>query len=74
MTRLGTSMPTADFPGIGASIRISAAARLSLISSASAKIRLTFTPCSGWSSYRVTVGPQLILVTVTPTPKFFNVC
>ena len=33
---LGTSMPTADFPGIGASIRISAAARLSLISSASA--------------------------------------
>ena len=70
----GTSMPTADFPGIGASIRISAAARLSLMSSASPTIRLTFTPCSGWSSYRVTEGPQLILVTVTPTPKFCSVC
>ena len=31
----GTSIPTAAFPGIGASIRISAAARFSLISSAS---------------------------------------
>ncbi len=71
---LGTSIPTADLPGIGASIRISAAAKLSLISSDSPTILLTLTPCSGRSSYRVTEGPQLILVTVTPTPKFFKVC
>lgn len=69
----GTSMPTADFPGIGAS---SGYPRLpdSTMSSAGPTIRLTFTPCSGWSSYRVTEGPQLILVTVTPTPKFCSVC
>ena len=44
------------------------------MSSASPTILLTFTPCSGRSSYRVTDGPQLMLVTVTPTPKFFRVC
>ncbi len=44
---LGTSMPTAAFPGIGASIRISAAARFSLISSARFTILLTLTPISG---------------------------
>ena len=71
---LGTSIPTADLPGMGASIRISAAARLSLISSVSPTILLTFTPCSGKSSYRVTAGPQLIFVTVTPTPKLWRVC
>ena len=43
----GTSIPTAAFPGIGASIRISAAARFNLISSASPTILLTFTPISG---------------------------
>ena len=46
----GTSMPTAAFPGIGASIRISAAARFSLMSSASPTILLTFTPISGCNS------------------------
>ena len=70
----GTSIPTAAFPGIGASIRMSAAARLSLISSASPTILLTFTPISGWISYLVTAGPQLILVTVTLTPNVFSVC
>ncbi len=59
----GTSIPTAAFPGIGASIRISAAARFNLISSARPTILLTFTPCSGCSSYRVTDGPQLAFVT-----------
>ena len=59
----GTSIPTAAFPGIGASILRSATARFSLISSASPTILLTFTPCSGCSSYRVTDGPQLALVT-----------
>ena len=70
----GTSIPTAAFPGIGASIRISAAARFNLISSASPTILLTFTPISGWISYRVTAGPQLMFVTVTLTPNVFNVC
>ena len=73
LVAFGTSIPTAAFPGIGASIRISAAARFSLISSVSPTILLTFTPCSGCSSYRVTVGPQLTLVIVTLTPKLCSV-
>ena len=56
---LGTSIPIAAFPGIGASILISAAARLSLISSARLSILLTLTPCSGCISNLVTAGPQL---------------
>ncbi len=47
---LGTSMPIAAFPGIGASIRMSVAARCILISSDSPTIFETFTPCSGCSS------------------------
>ena len=43
----GTSIPIAAFPGIGASILMSEAARLSLISSVRPTILLTFTPCSG---------------------------
>jgi len=70
----GTSIPTAAFPGIGASIRISAAARFSLISSARPTILLTLTPISGCNSYLVTEGPQLTLVMVTFTPKFSSVC
>ncbi len=69
----GTSMPTAAFPGIGASIRISVAARFSLISSESFVIWFTFTPCSSFNSYCVTAGPQLILLTVTRTPKLCKV-
>ncbi|MNW68419.1 hypothetical protein D3C74_471860 [compost metagenome] len=44
---LGTSIPMADLPGIGASIRISLAARASAISSVRFTMRLTFTPISG---------------------------
>jgi len=55
----GTSIPIAALPGIGASIRISAAARFNLISSARPRILLTLTPCSGCISNRVTAGPQL---------------
>ena len=73
LVAFGTSIPTAAFPGIGASIRISAAARFNLISSASPTILLTLTPCSGCNSYRVTVGPQLTLVMVTFTPKLCRV-
>ena len=70
----GTSIPTAALPGIGASIRISVAARFSLISSARPTILLTFTPCSGCNSYLVTAGPWLISVIVTRTPKVASVC
>ena len=71
---LGTSMPMAALPGMGASIRMSVAARFSLISSESPTILLTFTPCSGCSSYRVTAGPWLMSVIVTFTPKVARVC
>ena len=70
---LGTSIPTAALPGIGASIRISGAARFSLISSESPTILLTFTPISGCSSYLVTVGPQLTFVTLAFTPKLYRI-
>ena len=70
----GTSMPTAAFPGIGASIRISAAARLSFISSARFTIFDTFTPSSGVISNLVTAGPQLILFTFAFTPNTLRVC
>ena len=60
---LGTSIPTADLPGIGASILMSLAAKLSFISSVSPTILLTLTPGSGKISYLVTVGPILILLT-----------
>ena len=44
LSLLGTSMPTAALPGIGASILISGAARASLISSLKEVIVLTLTP------------------------------
>ena len=44
---LGTSIPTAALPGMGASIRMSGVARFSLISSARPTILLTLTPISG---------------------------
>ena len=47
---LGTSIPTAALPGIGASILRSVTARFSLISSDRPTILLTLTPCSGCSS------------------------
>ena len=49
-TGFGISIPTAAFPGIGASILMLAAARLSLKSSARFVILFTRTPCSGKSS------------------------
>ena len=52
-----TSMPTAALPGIGASILIDFALRLSAISSASLVILLTLTPVAGWTSYLVTEAP-----------------
>ena len=69
----GTSIPIADFPGIGASILISLAASASFISFASDNTLDTLTPCSGLSSYSVTDGPILISSTVTFTSKLAKV-
>ena len=70
---LGTSMPTAGLPGMGASIRTSATARFRAISSASEVMRLIFTPARGCSSYRVTDGPRLISIIRVCTPKLDSV-
>ena len=56
---LGTSMPTALLPGIGASIRMLRAASAMDRSSDSASIRLTLMCGAGWTSYWVTTGPAL---------------
>lgn len=55
---LGTSMPTAGLPGMGASIRTPAVARFKAMSSAKLVMRLTLMPAWGCSSYRVTDGPR----------------
>ena len=47
-TAFGTSIPTSDFPGIGASIRIVLALRASWSSCCRATIREMRTPCAGW--------------------------
>ncbi len=57
--RFGTSIPTARWPGIGASILSACAARLSAMFVSSAEIRLSFTPLGGFSVYCVTFGPML---------------
>ena len=57
--RFGTSIPTARWPGIGASIRRLWAARLSARFVSSAEMRDNFTPLGGLSVYWVTLGPML---------------
>ena len=66
---LGISIPTACLPGIGASILIDSAARLSAISSARLAILLTLTPSAGLSSYLVIAGPTETFSTFADTPK-----
>ena len=69
----GISIPTACFPGIGASIRILSAAKLSAISSAKLAILLTRTPSAGFSSYLVIAGPTDTFSTFADTPKLYKV-
>ena len=64
---LGTSIPTAALPGIGASMRTPPVARLRAISSTRFAIERTRMPASGKSSYRVIVGPR-----DTPTMRVFT--
>ena len=69
----GTSIPTACFPGIGASILIVSAARFKAISSAKLAILLTLTPSAGFNSYLVIAGPTVTFSTFAETPKLYNV-
>ena len=70
---LGTSMPIAGFPGMGASMRTPCAASDRAMSSASPVILETLMPAAGCISYRVTEGPRKIPVMRTVTPKLFSV-
>ena len=70
---LGTSIPTAGLPGMGASIRTPAVARFRAISSDRLVIRLTLMPAWGCSSYRVTEGPRQISRIWVLTPKLSSV-
>ncbi len=69
----GTSMPTADFPGIGARIRTSGEASASAMSSDRPIIRPTLTPVASWISYLVTWGPCTTLPMVASTSKLCSV-
>ena len=73
ISELGTSIPTKDFPGIGASIRTSFAARARAKSSARFEIRLTRTPTAGLTSYLVTDGPISARSTLTSILKLLKV-
>ena len=69
----GTSIPMADFPGIGASILTPLAANPKAISSAKLTILLTFIPALGWSSNLVTDGPFVTWSIFASTPKLIRV-
>ena len=73
ISEFGTSIPTKDLPGIGASIRTSFAARASAKSSAKFEMRLTRTPTAGLTSYFVTDGPISARSTLTSIPKLLKV-
>ena len=69
----GTSIPTACFPGIGASILIVSAAKFNAMSSAKFAILLTLTPSAGFNSYLVIAGPTDTFSTFACTPKLYKV-
>src|SRR5438445_137738 len=69
---LGTSIPSAGLPGMGAWMRI-AAESASARSFCSAVILRTGTPWPGCSSYCVTDGPELTPITVASTSKLASV-
>ena len=73
LSSFGTSIPTACFPGIGASILIDLAAKFKAISSARFAILLTRTPSAGFNSYLVIAGPTVTFSTFAWTPKLYNV-
>ena len=70
---LGISTPTKDFPGIGASIRISLAAKANAKSSDKLTTRETFVPVANLISYFVIDGPTTADSTLAPIPKDLKV-
>ena len=70
----GISIPTADFPGIGETMRTEVAASLSAILSCKERILFTFTPGAGRISNIVTTGPFRIPVTFTSILNSARVC
>ena len=69
---LGTSMPTTDFPGIGATMRKLIAFMANARSSARFTILATLVPGAGSNSYIVTTGPGRTSVTLPSMPKLSN--
>ena len=69
----GTSIPTRDLPGIGASIRIGCAAKARARSLLRPTILESFTPSAGLRAYRVTEGPIETSSISTVMLKFCNV-
>ena len=67
--RLGTSIPTTDLPGSGATMRRLTALSASARSSARLTMRATLVPGAGSNSYIVTTGPGLTSVTRPSIPK-----
>ena len=65
---LGISIPIVLFPGIVANL---AETELVFLAISSAKLTIfdTFIPDAGSNSYKVTTGPQLILLILPTTPK-----
>ena len=66
--KLGISIPIVLFPGIVATLVETELVFLA-ISSARLTIFDTLTPDAGSNSYKVTTGPQLILLILPSTPK-----
>jgi len=72
-TLLGTSTPTASFPGMGARIRMLSALRSSFMLFSSEVILSSLTPGDGTISSLVILGPVTPSVTFASTPKLSNV-
>ena len=72
--RLGISIPTEDFPGIGA-ITLTRLASITLAkSSDKATNLLTLTPSAGSTSNKVMTGPGLTFTTLPITPNVSSDC
>jgi len=69
----GTSIPTAFLLGIGASMRTLVAAKAMAKSRDRLLIFATLIPGAGRSSYLVTVGPQVMFITLASILKLLSV-
>jgi hypothetical protein len=69
---LGTSIPIADFPGMGVKILISEEPRATQKSSSRLRSLWTFNPGDKVSSYNVTEGPLVTELTLAARLKSLN--